>query len=171
MIQPSRFLRRAIQADAVVTGAVALLQTFGAGLLAPMLNLPQPLVIETGLFLVAYTALVGWLGTRQSMPRALVAVVIAGNAAWALGSIALMFSGWVSPNALGYAFIAVHAKPPAGNSCSHTTLPDAESNARIFRSNVPSTSEMSINSVFSSMTSSVAVRACHASPSITPRSP
>ncbi len=109
MIQPSTFLRRAIQADAIVTGAVALLQTFGAGMLAPMLNLPHPLVLETGLFLIAYTALVGWLGTRQSMPKALVAIVIAGNAAWAVGSIALMFSGAVTPNLLGYAFIAVHA--------------------------------------------------------------
>ena len=106
MIQPSLFLRRALLADAIVTGAVALLQTFGAGLLAPMLNLPQPLVLETGLFLIAYTALVGWLGTRQSMPKALVAIVIAGNAAWALGSIALMFSGAVTPNLLGYVFIA-----------------------------------------------------------------
>ena len=109
MIQPSVFLRRALLADAVVTGAVALLQIFGAGLLTPMLNLPHPLVLETGLFLIAYTALVGWLGTRQSMPKAMVAIVIAGNAAWALGSIALMFSGWVTPNLLGYLFIALHA--------------------------------------------------------------
>ena len=109
MIQPSMFLRRALLADAVVTGAVALLQTFGAGLLTPLLNLPQSLVLETGLFLIAYTALVGWLGTRQSMPKALVQIVIAGNAAWALGSIALMFSGAVTPNLLGYLFIALHA--------------------------------------------------------------
>jgi len=109
MIQPSILLRRAIQADAIVTGAVALVQTFGAGHLAPLLNLPQPLVLETGLFLIAYTALVGWLGTRRSMPKALVAIVIVGNAAWALGSIALMFSGSVTPSLLGYAFIAMHA--------------------------------------------------------------
>ena len=109
MIQPSLFLRRAIQADAIVTGAVALLQTFGAAMLAPLLNLPQTLLLETGLFLIAYTALVGWLGTRPSMPKALVAIVIAGNAAWALGSIALMFSGAVTPTLLGYAFIAAHA--------------------------------------------------------------
>ncbi len=65
MIQPSLFLRRALQADAVVTGAVALLQTSGAGLLALMRpGLPHVLVLETGLFLIAYTALVGWLGTR-----------------------------------------------------------------------------------------------------------
>jgi hypothetical protein len=109
MIQPSTFLRRALLADAIVTGAVALLQTFGAGLLTPLLNLPEPLLRETGLFLIAYTALVGWLGTRQSIPKTLVAIVIAGNAAWALGSIALMFSGAVTPNLLGYAFIALHA--------------------------------------------------------------
>ena len=109
MIQPSLLLRRAIQADALVTGAVALLQAFGAGMLAPLLSLPESLLRETGLFLIAYTALVGWLGTRPSMPKALVAIVIAGNAAWALGSIALMFSGWVNPNLLGDAFIAVHA--------------------------------------------------------------
>ena len=41
---------------------MALLQTFGAGLLAPLLNLPYQLLLETGLFLIAYTALVGWLG-------------------------------------------------------------------------------------------------------------
>jgi hypothetical protein len=109
VIQPSLFLRRALLADAIITGAVALLQTFGAGVLAPMLNLPQALLLETGQFLIAYTALVGWLATRQSVPRALVAIVIAGNAAWALGSIALMFSGAVTPNLLGCAFIAVHA--------------------------------------------------------------
>ena len=109
MIHPTLFLRRALLADAVVTGAVALLQTFGAGVLTPMLSLPRPLVLETGLFLIAYTALVGWLGTRQSMPKALVAIVIAGNAAWAIGSIALMFSGAVTPNLLGYGFIALHA--------------------------------------------------------------
>ena len=109
MIHPSLFLRRALLADALVTGAVALLQTLGAGLLTPMLNLPRPLVLETGLFLIAYTALVGWLGTRQSTPKMLVSIVIAGNAAWSVGSIALMFSGAVTPNLLGYAFIALHA--------------------------------------------------------------
>jgi hypothetical protein len=53
--------------------------------------------------------LVGWLGTRSSMPKMLVAIVIAGNAAWTLGSIALLFSGAVTPNLLGEAFIAIQA--------------------------------------------------------------
>jgi hypothetical protein len=109
MIHPSLFLRRAIVADAIFSGVSAVLLTFGAGALAPLLNLPEALLRETGLFLVAYAALVGWLGTRQSMPKPLVLIVIAGNAAWTLASIALLFSGAVTPNLLGEAFVAGQA--------------------------------------------------------------
>ena len=109
MIQPSLFLRRAIQADAVFSGVSAVLLTFGAGEFAPLLNLPEALLRETGLFLIAYAALVGWLGTRQSMPKALVVIVIAGNAAWTLASIALLLSAAVNPNLLGEAAIAMQA--------------------------------------------------------------
>ena len=109
MINPSLLLRRAILADAVFSGASALLLTFGAGALAPWLSLPDALLRETGLFLIAYAALVGWLGTRQSMPKALVMIVIAGNAAWTIASIALLFSGAVTPNLLGEAAIAIQA--------------------------------------------------------------
>jgi hypothetical protein len=109
MINPSLFLRRAILADAIFSGASALLLTFGAGALAPWLSLPDALLRETGLFLIAYAALVGWLGTRQSMPKALVMIVIAGNAAWTIASIALLFSGTVTPNLLGEAAIAIQA--------------------------------------------------------------
>jgi hypothetical protein len=109
MINPSAFLRRAILADAIFSGASAVLLISAAVMLAALLNLPEALLRETGLFLVAYTALVGWLGTRQAMPKALVLIVIAGNAAWTLASVALMFSGAVTPNLLGEAFIAIQA--------------------------------------------------------------
>jgi hypothetical protein len=46
---------------------------------------------------LTYTALVGWLATRPSVPKALVLLVIAGNTAWTFGSIALLFSGAVNP--------------------------------------------------------------------------
>jgi hypothetical protein len=109
MINPSLFLRRAILADAIFSGMSAVLLTFAAGALAPWLNLPEALLRETGLFLIAYAALVGWLGTRQSMPKALVGIVIAGNAAWTIASIALLLSGAVTPNLLGEAFVAALA--------------------------------------------------------------
>ncbi len=112
MIHASVFLRRAFLLDTVASGMMALLLTFAAGELAPLLNLPEELLRETGLVLIAYTALVGWLATRQSMPKALVLIVIAINAAWTVASIALLFSGAVTPNLLGQIFIAGQAVVP-----------------------------------------------------------
>lgn len=109
MIHPSSFLRRALQADALFSGVSAALLTLGAAMLAPLMNLPVPLLRETGVFLIAYAALVGWLGMRATMPRTLVVIVIAGNAAWTVASIALLFSGAVAPNLLGEAAIAAQA--------------------------------------------------------------
>jgi hypothetical protein len=50
MINPSVFLCRAILADAIFGGVSALLLTLGPGALAPLLNLPETLLRETGLF-------------------------------------------------------------------------------------------------------------------------
>ena len=109
MINPSSLLSRALLADAIFSGVSAVGLALGAGMLAPFLNLPEALLRESGLFLIAYTALVGWLGTRQTMPKALVAIVIAGNAVWTLASIALLFSGAVTPNLLGEVAVAAQA--------------------------------------------------------------
>ncbi|OPF92709.1 hypothetical protein [Rhodopseudomonas palustris] len=107
--RPSALLRRALQADALVSGAMALLLSLAAGTLSRLLALPQPLLLETGLFLIGYAALVGWLGTRRALPKALVLIVIGGNALWTLGSVALLLSGMVAPNALGVAFVLIQA--------------------------------------------------------------
>lgn len=109
MIRPSSFLSRALLADAVFSGVAALAFTFGAGAFAPLFNLPQVLLLETGLFLITYAAFVGWLGSRPEMMKALVWIVIVGNAAWTLGSIALLFSGSVSPNMLGTVMVVAQA--------------------------------------------------------------
>jgi hypothetical protein len=109
MIYPSLFLRRALIADAVFSGVAALGFTFGAGPFAALFNLPEVFLREVGLFLIAYAAYVGWLGMRQAMVKALVLLVIVGNAAWTLGSIALLFSGSVSPNALGTIMVVAQA--------------------------------------------------------------
>jgi hypothetical protein len=109
MISSSQLLRRALLADCLFSGAGALAMAPGASMLAARLDLPETLLLETGLFLFAYAALVGWLGTRASVPKLLVAIVIAGNAAWTVTSIALLFSGSVSPNLLGELFVVAQA--------------------------------------------------------------
>jgi hypothetical protein len=109
MIYPSTFLSRALLADTIFSGVAAVALTLGAGALAPFLNLPEALLRESGLFLIAYTALVGWLATRSTVAKALVLLVIVGNVAWTLGSIALLFSGAVSPNLPGQVLVVAQA--------------------------------------------------------------
>ena len=109
MIETSPFLRRALLADTVFSGVAAVVMTLDASALAPFLNLPEALLHEAGLFLVAYTALVGWLWSRPSVPRLPVMLVIAGNAAWTLASIALLFSGAVAPNLVGEIVVVAQA--------------------------------------------------------------
>ena len=109
MISPSTFLRRALVADAVFSGLAALGFTFGAGPFASLFNMPEVFLREVGLFLIAYAAFVGWLGTRQAVLKPLVMVPIVGNAAWTLGSIALLFSGAVAPNVLGMVMVVAQA--------------------------------------------------------------
>lgn len=109
MINPSSFLSRALLADALFSGVSAVGLALGAGVLAQFLTLPEVLLRETGLFLIAYAAVVGWLGTRQSVLKVLVLFVIVGNAAWTLGSIALLFSGAVTPSLLGQIVVVAQA--------------------------------------------------------------
>lgn len=109
MIEASTFLRRALLADAIFSGVAALGFTFGASAFARLFNLPDMLLLEAGLFLIAYTGLVGWLASRASLARALVLLVVIGNAAWTVGSIALLLSGAVSPNLAGELMIVAQA--------------------------------------------------------------
>ena len=69
MIHSSPLLRCALLADAVFSGVSAVAMVLDTSTLASLLGLPDALLRETGLFLIAYTALVGWLGLRASDPR------------------------------------------------------------------------------------------------------
>ncbi|WP_315831577.1 hypothetical protein [Bradyrhizobium prioriisuperbiae] len=109
MIRPSLLLRRILIIDAVFSAVSALSLAGGASLLAPLLNLPEALLRESGLFLVVYAALVGWLGTRAALSAGAVWAVIAVNAVWVLASVALLFSPAVSPNWLGEGAIVLQA--------------------------------------------------------------
>lgn len=105
----SPFLRRALLADAVVSGASGLLMSTAAGFLANLLALPEGLLRYAGLALLPYGALVTWVATRQSLQRPAVWALIVVNALWAIDSIVLLLSGWIQPNALGYAFVVAQA--------------------------------------------------------------
>ena len=103
------FLRYALLADAIASGATGLMLIAGAGLLDGLLGLPVGLMREASLLLVPYVALVAYVGTRETILHGAVKTIIAVNVAWVAGSIALLMSGAVAPTVLGYAFVIVQA--------------------------------------------------------------
>ena len=105
----STFLRRALMADAALTGSTALLLVAAAALLEDLLGLPAALLRGAGLSLIPFTALLLYLHRRDSLPRAAAWFVIACNALWAVDSVVLLFTGWVDPTIAGQVFVVFQA--------------------------------------------------------------
>jgi CHASE2 domain-containing sensor protein len=59
--------------------------------------------------LLPFAAFVGFVASRREPARIAVWVIIAMNIVWVVDSIVLLFTGWVAPSALGYAFVIAQA--------------------------------------------------------------
>lgn len=108
------FLRFALLADALASGATGLLAFAGAGILNTWLGLPTNLLFYAGLSLLPYAALVAYVGTRETISRPAVWAIVAYNTVWTIDSVALLVSGSVAPTMLGYAFVVFQAAVVAG---------------------------------------------------------
>jgi hypothetical protein len=107
--RPSAFLRFALMADAIASGATGLAMALFSGALSGLLKVPAPLLFYAGLILVPYAAAIAYMSRREVLPRWAVFAVIVCNVLWAIDCVILTFSGWIAPNALGYAFILMQA--------------------------------------------------------------
>ncbi|MDF5755296.1 hypothetical protein [Spongiactinospora sp. TRM90649] len=102
-------LRLVLRIDTVLTGGFAVLLAALAGPLASLLALPEPFLRWAGVVLLPVTAFLIFLATRREPPRAGVWSLITLNVLWTAGSLALLFTPWIAPNALGVAFWAAQA--------------------------------------------------------------
>lgn len=105
----TQFLRQVLAADAIMSGAAGLVMATGADMLAPLLQLDRNILFAAGVALAPFTAFVAWLALKAEPPRGGVIAVIAINAAWVFGSVALLVTGIEQPNALGYGFVIAQA--------------------------------------------------------------
>jgi hypothetical protein len=108
-IRASSLLRRVLVVDAVFSGASGVAMIAFAGAFASLLQLPVELISEAGIVLLPFAAFVGFVASRGAPARLAVWTIIAINIVWAVDSIVLLFSGWVAPNALGYAVVIAQA--------------------------------------------------------------
>ena len=103
------FLRRVLFADAAMSGFSAIVLIFGAGLLSGLLGLPATLLLVAGILLVPFSAGVAFVASRSDAALPAIWAILLANAGWALASIALLFTGWIAPTALGVSFIIAQA--------------------------------------------------------------
>jgi hypothetical protein len=113
-VSSGNFLRRAVLADALLSGATGALMIFGASFLSDWLALPAQLLLGAGLVLVPYVAFVVYVGARPNIPPWGVWLIIAANVAWTLASVGLLVTGAIAPNIFGYAFVVAQAAAVAG---------------------------------------------------------
>lgn len=108
-IRASSLLRRVLIVDAVASGASGIAMIAFAEVLANLLQLPVDLLSEAGIVLLPFAAFVGFVASRAEPSRFAVWAIIVLNVVWVVDSIVLLFTGWVAPNALGYAFVIAQA--------------------------------------------------------------
>ncbi|CAN7304617.1 hypothetical protein LJR130_001512 [Variovorax sp. LjRoot130] len=105
----SRFLPRVMWTDAASCAATGLLQVAFTGVLARLTGLPAPLLLGTGVFLLAYAAAAAWMASRGVPPRRLIGLVVVGNFGWAAACVALLAIGGAAIAPLGWAWVIAQA--------------------------------------------------------------
>jgi len=107
--RPSSLLRRALLADAVISGAAGALQLAATGPLSGMLAIEAGWLQRSGVILLVWTAFLGWVLTRKPVSSSLAWTVIGLNLAWVAASILVLVEGAIAPNTLGMAYVLAQA--------------------------------------------------------------
>jgi hypothetical protein len=116
-IHPSRLLKAALLADAVASGAVALLHLLLNRYLSERLGLDSRLLLYTGLFLLGYANLLLVLAYSDRVWIKLLRFIIGGNAAWAAACLLLALMPGLAVMPLGAAFLGMQALAVLALAC------------------------------------------------------
>ena len=108
-IHPSRLLTVALLLDAGISGATGALQLGLSAELSGLLQLPPALLMESGLVMVVYAALLMLLLRASKVASALIGAVVAGNVGWTLVCVAMAVTSTPSTDALGTGFLLLQA--------------------------------------------------------------
>jgi hypothetical protein len=102
-------LRLVLRLDALVTAANGAAYLVLAGPLEDLLGLEPALLRPAGALLLVFAAAVWTVAGQRSIPRAPVLGVVAVNALWVAGSLALAVFGWGSPETAGTVWVVLQA--------------------------------------------------------------
>lgn len=106
---PSSLLRNALLADALLSGATAVLLVAAAGPLSGLLGLSIGLLRGSGLFILPFVALAASIRLRTRISRTPIFVLVVCNALWAVDSVLVLLLGWIEPTVPGEVFVVGQA--------------------------------------------------------------
>ena len=93
----SSFLRRSLQLDGIASGVTGALLLVGAGPVSAVIGLSSPAITRIiGVVLAVYAGALLWNARRASVSRGETLAAVVLNAAWVLGSIAVIELGLLS---------------------------------------------------------------------------
>ena len=98
MTDATRFLRRSLQLDGIASGLTGALLLVAAGPVSALIGLSVPAVARViGALLAVYATALLWNAARARVSRVETVAAVALNAAWVLGSIAVIEFGPLTP--------------------------------------------------------------------------
>ncbi|MGE0658808.1 MAG: hypothetical protein AB7F36_14505 [Reyranellaceae bacterium] len=107
MFANGNFLRQALLLDAAASGSMGLVMAAAPGFVAGLLGLPAGFVLAIGVFFVVFA--LSLLALRSYPLPALVWLVVLGNFAWSVASVAILFTDLIAPNTFGIVVIIAQA--------------------------------------------------------------
>lgn len=107
MFANGNLLRQALLLDAAASGSMGLVMAAAPGFVGGVLGLPTGFVLAIGVFFVIFA--LSLLALRSHPLPALVWLVVLGNFAWGVASIAILFTDLIVPNTFGIVVIVAQA--------------------------------------------------------------
>lgn len=102
-------LRPLLILDGITCAAFAILLLSASGPLSQMMQLPGALLFWAGAVLVPTAIFMTVAALRLNAPLWAGRIVVFGNLAWVILSLALPVFGFITPNGIGWAFIVAQA--------------------------------------------------------------
>jgi hypothetical protein len=103
------YLRKALLADAIVSGVASAGMIAGSALVAAPFGLPSELLLWAGIACVPFVALIAFVLRGEAAPAGVIVVIIAINIAWVLASLFVAFGPMFAPTLIGKVFVAAQA--------------------------------------------------------------
>ena len=103
------YLRKALLADAIVSGVASVGMIAGSALVAGSFGLPSELLLWAGIACAPFVVLIAFVVRSEAAPAGVIVGIIVINIAWVLASLLVAFGPMFAPTLIGKVFVVAQA--------------------------------------------------------------